>query len=121
MAMYAKYRSLGNQEGSKSTKSAVLTIKNEEHKKLIIANNNIVCVDIHATWCQPCKDISGKYDEYSMAYPNCVFVKEDIEQNITPGIKGVPTFMFYKNGQLVSSIVGADIKKVEETVNDLSR
>ncbi|KAJ3322254.1 hypothetical protein HDU76_013927, partial [Blyttiomyces sp. JEL0837] len=72
----------------------------------------------YATWCGPCKVISPKFAELSEKYPNIVFLKIDVddlsEVAESVGIRAMPTFQFYKDGQKIGEIVGADPRKLEE-------
>ena len=71
-----------------------------------------VLVDYWAEWCGPCKMIAPILDEISGEYADKVKVcKMDIDANQqTPpkyGIRGIPTLMLFKNGELAATKVGA--------------
>ena len=71
-----------------------------------------VLVDYWAEWCGPCKMIAPILDEISGEYASKVKVcKMDIDANQqTPpkyGIRGIPTLMLFKNGELAATKVGA--------------
>jgi len=71
-----------------------------------------VLVDYWAEWCGPCKMIAPILDEVSGEYSDKVTVaKLDVDQNqatsIKYGIKGVPTLMLFKEGEVVATHVGA--------------
>ncbi len=68
-------------------------------------------VDFWAPWCQPCKVISPIVEELSEKYEDgAAFAKLNIDDNphspVKYGIMGVPTLLFFKDGQLVDRIVG---------------
>ena len=135
MSNYAKYKDLGDgnktenftSESGKqaSTKhSTVYELKSKEDKLTLIKHNKLCVVDIWADWCQPCKQIAGRYSHLAQKYTRlgeCVLVKENVESKISDNIRGVPTFHFFKNGEFLhdKTIIGADIKKVEETIDEL--
>ena|SRR3954447_15945215 len=71
-----------------------------------------VLVDYWAEWCGPCKMIAPILDEVSKEYGNRLKVaKLNIDENqATPskyGIRGIPTLMLFKNGNIEATKVGA--------------
>ena len=71
-----------------------------------------VLVDYWADWCGPCKMISPVLDEVAREYAGRIKVcKLNIDENqATPpkfGIRGIPTLMIFKNGNVEATKVGA--------------
>ncbi|MDG6774367.1 thioredoxin TrxA [Thiomicrorhabdus sp. ZW0627] len=71
-----------------------------------------VLVDFWAEWCGPCKMIAPILDEISGEYDGKVKVaKLNIDENpATPpkyGVRGIPTLMLFKNGEVDATQVGA--------------
>lgn len=71
-----------------------------------------VLVDFWAEWCGPCKMLGPILDEISGAYEGRLkIVKIDIDANpLTPqkmGVRGIPTLMLFKGGNLEATKVGA--------------
>ena len=71
-----------------------------------------VLVDYWADWCGPCKMISPILDEVAKEYAGKLKVcKINIDENqATPpefGIRGIPTLMIFKNGNVEATKVGA--------------
>lgn len=71
-----------------------------------------VLVDYWAEWCGPCKMIAPILDEIASEYGGRLKVaKLNIDENqITPpkyGIRGIPTLMLFKNGNIEATKVGA--------------
>ena len=71
-----------------------------------------VLVDYWAEWCGPCKMIAPILEEVAGEYADKLKVcKIDIDANqATPpkyGIRGIPTLMLYKNGEVEATKVGA--------------
>ena len=69
-------------------------------------------VDFTAVWCGPCKQIAPLIDQLADEYVGKVKVtKLDIDENpgmaAKYGIRGVPTLMVFKGGELVAQHVGA--------------
>lgn len=71
-----------------------------------------VLVDYWAEWCGPCKMIAPILDEISKEYAGRLKVTKlniDENQNTPPkyGIRGIPTLMLFKNGNVEATKVGA--------------
>ncbi|QIL43718.1 thioredoxin TrxA [Acidovorax sp. HDW3] len=71
-----------------------------------------VLVDYWAEWCGPCKMIAPILDEVASAYQGRLTVaKMNVDDNrAIPakfGIRGIPTLMIFKNGELAATKVGA--------------
>ena len=71
-----------------------------------------VLVDYWAEWCGPCKMIAPILDEVSKDYDGRLQIaKLNVDENRDVpakfGIRGIPTLMLFKNGQLAATKVGA--------------
>ena len=78
-----------------------------------------VLVDYWAAWCGPCKMIAPILDEISTAYDGKLQVaKMNVDENreipAKFGIRGIPTLMLFKGGQLAATKVG-DMSKAQLT------
>ncbi|MFH1018842.1 MAG: thioredoxin [Pseudomonadota bacterium] len=78
-------------------------------------------VDFWAAWCAPCRAVAPVVEELAHQYGNRIsFKKINIDENpSTPaqyGVKGIPTLILFKNGQILDQIVGAVAKEKIEAL-----
>lgn len=78
----------------------------------VLQSQQPVLVDYWAEWCGPCKMIAPILDEVAKEYAGKLKVaKVNIDENqATPakfGIRGIPTLMLFKNGNVEATKVGA--------------
>ncbi len=76
----------------------------------------VALVDFWAPWCGPCRMIAPVIDELAQEYDGkakICKVNTDEEQDIAVkfGIRSIPTIMFFKDGEMVDQIVGAQSKQ----------
>ena len=94
-------------------------ITNENFESLKNGQQPLV-VDFWATWCGPCRMISPIISELAKEYDGKITVgKCDVEENedlaADFGIRNIPTILFFKNGEVVDKLIGAQSKaKFEE-------
>lgn len=86
-------------------------------------NQPLSLVDIWAPWCKPCTQISPIIDQLSIDFVGKISVGKlnaDNCPNIINelGIRGIPTILIYKNGEIVDRITGMTTKsKLSEMIS----
>ncbi|MEX2482130.1 MAG: thioredoxin TrxA [Gammaproteobacteria bacterium] len=78
----------------------------------VLQSQQPVLVDYWAEWCGPCKMIAPILEEVSSEYAEKVTVaKLDVDNNqatsMKYGIRGIPTLMLFRDGNIVATHVGA--------------
>lgn len=88
---------------------SVQQISDEDYDD-VIKKSSVVVVDMYADWCGPCKKLAPIINSLSEKYYDIKFCKFDVDANAKKpeelNIQSIPTILIYKNGKLVSSIVG---------------
>jgi len=77
-----------------------------------INSDKLTVVDFYATWCGPCKQIAPFVVKLSEEFKDATFLKVDVDEvadvAAEVGVRAMPTFMLFRNGEKVSEIVGAN-------------
>jgi thioredoxin 1 len=90
----------------------------------VLASDKLTVVDFWAEWCGPCRAIGPVIEDLSKEYNGKISVgKVNVDHNpevsINYDITSIPAILFFKNGQVVDRLVGAQpksnfVKKIEQ-------
>lgn len=99
-------------ETIKQMSENILNVTDDSFESDVLRNETPVLVDYWAEWCGPCKMIAPVLEEVADEYAGkMVVAKLNIDDNPnTPpkyGIRGIPTLMIFKGGEVAATKVGA--------------
>jgi len=103
---------------------ATITVTDENFKADVIGSDKLVLVDFWAEWCGPCKAMGPALEELAADWDGkAVVAKMNIEDSPdTPldyRVRGVPTLMLFKAGELVATRTGGMTKsKLSEWLSE---
>ena len=101
----------------------VLHVSDADFNATVLKSELPVLVDYWAEWCGPCKMIAPVLDEVAGEYKGKLIVaKLNIDSNPTTpakyGVRGIPTLMLFKKGEIEATKVGALTKSQLTTFID---
>jgi thioredoxin 1 len=105
---------------TENVQTAVQTFTDSNFEETVLKSSGPVLVDFWAEWCGPCKRLAPTVDALATEYAGRVMVgKLNVDDNPDTAfkfqIRGIPTLLVFKGGQVVESVVGLvakdDLKK----------
>ncbi|MGA2991732.1 MAG: thioredoxin [Candidatus Korobacteraceae bacterium] len=90
---------------------AIFEVTDLNFDQEVLGSDQTVMVDFWAAWCGPCRALAPIVDEIAKSYNGKVRIgKMDVDKNMaTPqryGVRGIPTLLIFKGGQVREQIVG---------------
>ncbi len=94
----------------------MVVVTDESFERDVLQAGEPVLVDYWAEWCGPCKNMEPALDEVAVEYQGRLKVaKLNVDENPhtprTYGIRGIPTLMLFKGGEVEATKVGASTKQ----------
>jgi thioredoxin 1 len=101
----------------------MISISDHNFESEVIMSEKPVVVDFFAEWCAPCKTIEPIFENLAKEFNNKVkFVRCDVDQSPHStsefNIRSVPTFIFFKDGEVQDIVTGTAASRVfNEKIN----
>ncbi|KAK2592141.1 thioredoxin trx1 [Conoideocrella luteorostrata] len=105
--------------------SNVVTLKDKAEFDELLKSGRPVAVQAHAEWCGPCKAISPIFEKHSSntSYSDIVFARFDTDEvadlSQELGIRSIPAFFAFKDGNKVDGVTGANPPALEALLKGL--
>jgi len=94
----------------------IMEVTDDSFEKEVVGSDSLTVVDFWAEWCAPCKMIAPIIEELATEYSGKIkFGKLNVDDNkhtaMKYNIRGIPTLLVFKGGDLVDQIIGVKGKE----------
>ena len=88
---------------------AVIHLNEKEYEDQVLKAKGLTLVDFWVTWCGPCRMVAPIVEELADEFPEVKVYKVDVDENqeLANKVASIPTFLLYKDGEVIKKIVGA--------------
>lgn len=97
----------------------MIVVTDENFQQEVLASNIPVLVDFFADWCAPCRAAAPTIDAIAIEFEGqAKVVKVDVDKSskyaVDNGVRGIPNFIVFKDGQRVAQFVGWSEKTADD-------
>jgi len=89
---------------------SIIAVTDSAFDQEVLQSDKPVIVDFWAEWCGPCKQFGPVFEDVSNNMENVTFAKVNIDENPEAptkyGVRGIPTMLMFKNGEVAAMKVG---------------
>ena len=90
---------------------AVVELTKQNFQSEVAESKEKVLIDFWASWCGPCRMVAPIVEELADEFPEVKVCKVDVDENqelaLANKVVSIPTFLLYKDGEVIKKIVGA--------------
>ena len=103
---------LATDEGMMETAEGVITVTDDNFEEEVVSQGVLTLVDFWAEWCGPCRMVAPIVEQLASEYAGDLRVaKLDVDENPRTAqrfnVRSIPSILFFKDGEVVETVIGA--------------